>query len=388
MAVKALIVVSYYLPGFKSGGPQQTVINICEAFKDKADIQIITKNYDFGEKIPYKVETNRWLNLYGIKVMYLDDKDFNSKILKKIVPSFDVVYACGLFFDSTIKLMLINWKHRDMNLYVAPMGVFSENALASKHLKKKVFLDVFSHLGVFKKFTWSFTSEMEYQETIKSIGSNNVRRYVIAEDLPRKAAFDHYRNIRKASGQHKLSIIFLSRITRKKNLSFIADILNTQFSGKIKLDIYGVIEDEDYWNECKIKLDRFPENIEYEYCGSIDPAQSIDVFSRHDVFLFPTLGENFGHVIYEALAGGCIPIISNTTPWSDLTERKIGAVVELEDIEGFRKSIRTFLNADAEELNMYKLNCVNYAEEKYNDSTNNTGYADIFVRPEEKSGSV
>ena len=41
MAVKALIVVSYYLPGFKSGGPQQTVINICEAFKDKADIQII-----------------------------------------------------------------------------------------------------------------------------------------------------------------------------------------------------------------------------------------------------------------------------------------------------------------------------------------------------------
>ena len=28
--------------------------------------------------------------------------------------------------------------------------------------------------------------------------------------------------------------------------------------------------------------------------------------------------KNYGHVIFEALAGGCIPIISDQTPWNDI----------------------------------------------------------------------
>ena len=35
-----------------------------------------------------------------------------------------------------------------------------------------------------------------------------------------------------------------------------------------------------------------------------------------DVFVLPTLGENFGHAICEAMRRGVVPIISSATPFS------------------------------------------------------------------------
>jgi hypothetical protein len=40
--------------------------------------------------------------------------------------------------------------------------------------------------------------------------------------------------------------------------------------------------------------------------------------AEYDLFLFPTLGENYGHVISEALASGCPVVISDQTPWRNL----------------------------------------------------------------------
>ena len=77
------------------------------------------------------------------------------------------------------------WR-KGKKIVIAPMGVFSEGAINSKALKKKISLKLFLSLGMFKGVVWSFTSEMERRDAIKQLGRNNVSRYVIAEDLPRK----------------------------------------------------------------------------------------------------------------------------------------------------------------------------------------------------------
>lgn len=41
----------------------------------------------------------------------------------------------------------------------------------------------------------------------------------------------------------------------------------------------------------------------------VDSQEVVETFSQYDVFLFPTKGENYGHVIFEALAGGCMTSI-------------------------------------------------------------------------------
>ncbi len=83
----------------------------------------------------------------------------------------------------------------------------------------------------------------------------------------------------------------------------------------VNLTIYGPSEDVAYWQECLDLIDILPSNIAVEYCGEIMPAQVSGVFAEHDVFVFPTRGENFGHVIFEALNAGTPVIVSDQTPW-------------------------------------------------------------------------
>ena len=56
---KVLFLNPCYYPGFRSGGPQRTVMNIADAFGDKKDIYILTLNRDMGCAESYDVETHR-----------------------------------------------------------------------------------------------------------------------------------------------------------------------------------------------------------------------------------------------------------------------------------------------------------------------------------------
>lgn len=375
---KVLILNPHYLPGFKSGGPQQTVQNICNIFSNISDIYLVTLDHDLGETESYDVKTGKWLELYGIKIMYVGEDKYNLNLFQKLYNGFETIYACGLFCKNTYLIIWINFfKKNKHKIYVAPMGVFSKNAMAVKKRKKNLFLKVFSLMGAFKKIIWSFTSEEELQEATEVVGKKNIKEYIIAEDLPRFIDFDKAKkNVQEK--RNPLKIVFLSRIVPKKNLLYALEILNQRFTDNIEFDIYGLLEDKSYWEQCKQAMDKLPPNIICRYRRSVRPEESIQVFSQYDVFLFPTQGENFGHVIYEALAAGCIPIISDTTPWKDLEKKKCGSVVELSNIDGFKVAIQSYLECPESDFLQYKMNAIGYAENRYILSVKNSGYKKVF----------
>lgn len=105
----------------------------------------------------------------------------------------------------------------------------------------------------------------------------------------------------------------------------------------------------------------------------------IDVLSNYDAFLFPTKGENYGHVIYEALAAGCVPVISDRTPWLDLEENGCGYVVPLEDQDDFIKTIKELAAIkETGALEDMEIKAVEYARAKYYLSTSSSGYINLF----------
>ena len=53
---------------------------------------------------------------------------------------------------------------------------------------------------------------------------------------------------------------------------------------------------------------------------SFTPDSSKVIFSQATAFVFPTLGENFAHVIAEALSVGCPVFITADTPWTELIQ--------------------------------------------------------------------
>jgi glycosyltransferase involved in cell wall biosynthesis len=49
-----------------------------------------------------------------------------------------------------------------------------------------------------------------------------------------------------------------------------------------------------------------------------------EVFRAHDLFLFPTRGENFGHVILESMRARTPVLTADTTPWRGLEKLGVG----------------------------------------------------------------
>lgn len=369
-----LILAGRYLPGYKDGGPVRTIENLTNIFGKQYDIRIMCKDRDHGDLHQYSnILVNTYNKVGNANVYYVKDGKFKCRMILKEIKKVDLIYCCGPYNSYAIKTMVL----KKLNLFpqplvIASMGSFSRGALSIKSKKKTVFLYLMKKFGFFNEIVWSVTSDVEKKE-LQDIFGKKVQ-CIIAEDLPR---------IEKTTHQHKkqknsLKIIFISRIAKMKNLLGAIEILCEITNYPLEFDIYGYIEDIEYWNECKKILHKLPKNINWEYCGECDSNNVINVMSNYDVFLFPTLGENFGHVISESLIAGCIPVISNQTPWCDLNEFKCGKVIALDDKYSFVNALYEFIHMDQLEFQTYVNAAHCYIQNKNNQSIKNSGYKIIF----------
>ena len=99
---------------------------------------------------------------------------------------------------------------------------------------------------------------------------------------------------------------------------------------------------------------------------------------NNHVFLFPTLGENYGHVIQEALSAGCPVILSNQTPWNNLEKYDVGYVFPLEKMNLFAEAIEKYANFKSTEWSKLVNAAQKYAIENSNTKVEITGYRMIF----------
>jgi len=368
---KILILNEQYLPGYKSGGPVRTVVNLTSCFGDRYNFNIICLDRDLGDTEPYpNVKINEWTKVGNARVLYV--KKYTPKLILKYVRENDLLYCCGGFCNySVLSMLLKRFGLIKKPVFVASMGVFSSGALAIKSIKKKAFLFIGKLLGLFNSVSWSVSTSREEQELKKALGEK-VKTF-IAENLPRNA--DIKRVPKVSAGE--LRIIFLSRISPMKNLEKAIEIVK-RVKTRVVFDVYGNLEDQEYWAKCLKELEGLPSNVKWNYCGVVDSQNVLDRFAQYDVFLFPTLGENFGHVISEAMLAGCIPVISDTTPWQDLEEKGCGYVFPLSDSVSFVNALEKIANATQEELSSIRDNVFRYIQEHNKRCVSRSGYLQIF----------
>jgi len=99
------------------------------------------------------------------------------------------------------------------------------------------------------------------------------------------------------------------------------------------------LEDLAYWDECQSLIRGLPANVSAHYRGMLIHNDVGRVFREHDLFLFPTLGENFGHVILESLVAGCPVMISDRTPWRNLKQMEVGWDLPLDQPVLFERAL-------------------------------------------------
>jgi glycosyltransferase involved in cell wall biosynthesis len=174
----------------------------------------------------------------------------------------------------------------------------------------------------------------------------------------------------KAPGSVKLT--FVSRISPKKNLDWALDLLQ-DIDGNVVFEIYGPENEHEYAQRCHAIAEKLPGNIRVAWNGPLSYEKVNHAFASAHFFLFPTKGENFGHVIFESLAAGTPVLLSDQTPWTGLPEAGAGWCTPLSNRENWVKHVQHCIEMTQDEYNQMSIHARDYAETWYD--ANDFGHA-------------
>lgn len=356
--MKVLIVVDGFFPGEKYGGPSVSIDNFCR-FMDELNCYIVTRNHDLGEKVPYSGIEKGWNKRGKTNVMYLSDEEMSYSTLKKIIEELhpEIIYLQSLFELKTLQCLKIA-KNKGIKVILAPRGQLCKGALDKKY-KKLPFIYVLRMMGLLDAVVFQSTSDEE-TEMIKEYLKGTDDRIYLLSNIP---SIPHELSEKKEKKSGEASFIFLSRLVGKKNLLGAITFMNG-IKGNVIFDIYGPKQNTEYWIKCEKAISELPSNIVVSYKGEVSHNNVHKTFNKYDSFLFPTFSENYGHVIAEAFISGCIPIISDQTPWTDMNEAMAGWALPLDNPGRFTEAIQSIVDMDNESFCQYQKNIKQYLEEK------------------------
>ncbi len=350
---KLLIFVDWFLPGYKAGGQIQSCANLASELKDNIEIYIVTTDRDMGDDEAYNsVLVDEWTTLNNnLNVLYLSVKKRGFKSIQSIIRKVNphCIYLNSMFsFNFTLlPIEVCRYNNLPVKIILAPRGMLHKGALQYKNLKKKIFFHAFKFRGFQKRIIFHATDATE-ESDIRNIFGSKVQLKLVPDFPASEQAAPEY--IRKSSGA--TSCLFVSRISPKKNLLYLLSQLQ-HVKAAITLSIAGPLEDKEYWFECKRLIASLPSHIKVVYIGAVPNERLAKIYRQHHLFILPTHGENFGHVIFDAFLNGRPVLISDHTPWKNLKEKKIGWDIPLAEERLFVEAIEEAAAWNQAEFNEY-----------------------------------
>lgn len=350
---------------------------LTDALREDIDFRIITTDRDFQSTHSYnEVPADTWTVYQGRTVFYISPENLHPEFILQLILNtpHDGIYLNSLF-SRLFTLHPLRWKKQGKLrsfVILAPRGMLGDGALAIKPLKKKLFLLSARCYGLFKGITWQSTSAQETAEIRKRIGKDTSITEV--SNLPKTA---HPASpLAKQPGE--LRLCFISRICEKKNLAFAIDVLKNVTGISLVFDVYGPVEDEAYWEQCRLLAVSLPEQVSFSYRGSLRPEAIGAALSGYHALFLPTRNENYGHIIVEALQHGRPVILSDQTPWRNLRAAGVGYDESLSDQAAFADAIGSLAAMDQHAYETICKACVSYIRNALNLESIRTGYQQLF----------
>jgi len=352
---KIFITIPWFLPAFRAGGPIQSIANLVKEFNEDVEYFIFCGDTDLNGAAMGHVEVNQWVRFNDhTQVWYAVHEKLSDTLLKQVsAKKPDILFMVGVF----------SWHYNMMPMVfckgpvkiLSTRGMLLPGALSQKKWKKKAYLQLFKLLKYHHEVSFHVTDEEEANCIKQHFGEG--RKIFIASNFPKKVGL--LPALSKEPGTLKLLTIAL--ISPIKNILLVLKALE-KVRANIQYDIYGPVKDAEYWDKCEAQAGSLPENIKVIYHHEIAPEKIKEALSKTHVFILPSMSENFGHAIYEALSAGRPVITSNGTPWNKLRDAMAGINVAVDNAEELVDAINSFTAMNFDEMERWSRGAFDYAE--------------------------
>lgn len=373
-----LVFTRYYLPGYRAGGPVRSLSNLVRALGSTYDFRIVCFDRDHQAPQPYpNIKIGQWQNHGDAMVRYAAPHELGFNFCKKMLHDSkpDMVYLNSLFDRSfSMQPLLAMGRGLGIPILLTPRGELSPGALGLKEWRKRLFLSAVRATGVYNKINWHASSKPEAAH-IHAHFSPELSQVSLASNLPEAKQISIRRSMSKKPG--KLRIVLVARIAPMKN-THAAIRMACQLSEDVELDLWGPLEDKDYWESCQREIALSPPSLKVNYRGEVEHEKLHALLHEYDVMLLPTMGENFGHAIIEALDAGLPVVISDRTPWRNLEQAGVGADLPLEDEAAFSQALARYHAMNESEMITVREACRRYVDEWRMNNTKLDDYKHMF----------
>ena len=205
-------------------------------------------------------------------------------------------------------------------LIVSTHGMMEPWALSYKKYKKKLAWFLYQKQNLKAAQVLHATAEKE----AKNLRTLGIRKPIAI--VPNGVTFPILHNFSKLAGECR-TVLFLSRIHPVKGLEILVESWS-----KIRPEGWRVVvagpNDHGYMKQVQRLIDAKGLTRSFEFIGAVFGDEKWSLMASADIFVLPSLSENFGIVVAEALLAEVPVITTKGTPWKDLVDHHCGWWVE------------------------------------------------------------
>jgi glycosyltransferase involved in cell wall biosynthesis len=276
-------------------------------------------------------------------VAFLSNLRFSSQLhsaLKDPSRAADFVHVHGLWLMPNIYAGRVAAKLGKL-LIVSPRGMVAPAALQYSKWKKRLFWKLFQGPAYSQAACWHATSAMEADE-IRAFGIRApvavIPNGVHAPDLPQAKQL-----------RDKRSVLSLGRIHPMKGLDKLIAAWTRIAARHPEWELEIIGPDEGGHAAELLSLAARLASPRVKIRGALYGEEKWWALRDADLFILPSLSENFGLTVAESLAAGTPVIASKGTPWDGLIERRCGWWVD-RDVEALASALDLAMALPGEEL--------------------------------------
>ncbi len=332
----------------KYGGPTASVpVQCCGLEKQSADVTLVT---------------------------YIESRPFETKLKEAGVQIVDFerpAFSLSQFLHMPLKKLLLKGDDADIYHY---HGVWMPcNHWVSKYARKygkKAVLNPRGDLEIArinynrwkklkKKIVWWLYGKRDTQNAACIIATSEQEKQAVrtlgitapVAIIPNGMEMDSFPTSISHKIHEKKTILFLSRVNPIKGIEYLLDAWKTipKFERQNwQIHIAGNSDPKDYVKQLESKAAELGITDSVKFVGPITGADKLEKYQNSDLFVLPTLNENFGNVVAEAMMCELPVITTKNAPWKVLEAYKCGWWVDL-SVDNLVKALKEAMALSDEE---------------------------------------